>query len=699
MPNICADQCSFTITVNETPVGSATPITICSGSSTDLVLNSTVSGTTFSWTASVTSGSATGFTNCSGTCGNMITDTLTNNKIVAPGASGTNAVVRYVVTATKDGCSHTFNVNVTVRPQIKTFYLTWNSNFVEDFIEVCAGAEALSDNDIEILDENDNLVSRAQIPATWNPTFLYGPTPEGPWTSAPGHANYTTYYQWVVDFSVNNRLGYHYFILQIEDPVTHCIKLSNPAILNVVSSLTVEAGDPDYICGGSAVQLSKSYVSGVSTSGTTQARWSVANMSPASGNTGSFSPSPSPWTATPSSVSYTPPAGYIGVITLQLITNDPDGAGTCVAITDTKTITVVPPSSFVGCLELAGWPLDNSPANSNGTRDDSGEPCLVNLVGSDNQSGTPGTTDIAHCSGAGNVSFDWAFLAPPNKIVWHQEDQTVGSNTSNTNLRVARPTNVSAGDLIIVTIHLNGNTTITTPAGFSAIPSNTNSRNTTVTVASFYKIATGSEPANYNFTTSGTNLSSNDRIQASRITGHDAGSPIGSSTGVTQAFAANGAQGYRSVTLNSIGASSNAMLVAAIAVDITTGSVLEFSNAPVGMTTVYYNDNETSSRVATANVSGSTGDRSFQWPSYNTRNRSAMSAAAQMFVINPATNEKDEAYYLLNGVPTLLGNTNGASGSKTVPVNSKDEFGFRVGTLNKYRWSGQTGYLQPYHAK
>ena len=141
MPNICADQCTFTITVNETPVGSASAPTICSGYPANILLNSTVAGTTFSWTASVISGSVTGYTNCGGSCGNMITDTLVNNLIVNPGAGGANAVVRYVVTASKDGCSSTFNLNVTVRPQIKTYNLTWNSNFVEDFIEVCAGAK------------------------------------------------------------------------------------------------------------------------------------------------------------------------------------------------------------------------------------------------------------------------------------------------------------------------------------------------------------------------------------------------------------------------------------------------------------------------------------------------------------------------------------------------------------------------------
>ena len=73
-----------------------------------------------------------------------------------------------------------------------------------------------------------------------------------------------SYYEWIVDFSINNRLGYHYFIMQITDPVTGCIKYSNPAILNVVSALIVEAGDPEFICGGSNVLLTGAYVGGLS---------------------------------------------------------------------------------------------------------------------------------------------------------------------------------------------------------------------------------------------------------------------------------------------------------------------------------------------------------------------------------------------------------------------------------------------------
>ncbi len=686
MPNICADNCTFTVTVTETPVASAANITICSGYPADLTLNSSVSGTIFSWTSSVISGSVTGNTNCSGTCGAMITDTLNNAQIVSPGASGSNAVVEYTVTATKDGCSSTFTVRVQVRPEIKTYNLTWNSNFVEDFIEVCAGAEALSDNDIEILDpDNGNLVGTSSIPSSWNPTFLYGPSPGGPWTTAPGYENYTSYYQWVVDFSVNNRLGYHYFILKITDPNTGCVKYSNVAILNIVSSLIVEAGDPIFLCEGSTELLSGAYVGGLSSS-TITGGWSITSLNPSSGSNGTLSSTS--YTTNPAGVTYTPPSGYIGEITLTLTTNDP--SGTCVAIQDTRTVTVAPPTSFNGCLELSGWTLDGS--NSDGYIDDGEEPCLVTLVGSDNQSSSPGTTDMIHCTGSGTVSFDWTFLAPPNKIVWHQEDQTSGSNSSSSNMRVSRPNNVSAGDLIIVTVHINDNNLNISGSGFTRILTTTHSSRT-ATVASFWKIATSGEPSSYNFSVSGGSVGSNDRIFASRVTGHNSSNPIGNSSGLTQEFSSGGSQGYRSITIPAITVAANSLLVTAFSADINGGSVLEFLNAPIGTTTVYYDDDETTSRVAISKVSGNTGNRSFQWPSYNSRNRNQIFAAAQMFAINPATNEEDAGYFLLNGTPSLLGNSNGASGSRSFSVNSSDEIRFQGRNKHQYRWSGQIGNL------
>jgi hypothetical protein len=99
------------VTVNPTPVGSATAQTICSGSTTNIALNSTVIGTTFTWIAAVqtapTAGTITGFSN--GTQ-NTITQSLSN--------TGTTAgIIRYTVTPTANSCTGTsFTVDVTVNP-------------------------------------------------------------------------------------------------------------------------------------------------------------------------------------------------------------------------------------------------------------------------------------------------------------------------------------------------------------------------------------------------------------------------------------------------------------------------------------------------------------------------------------------------------------------------------------------------------
>ncbi|MFE3846811.1 PKD-like domain-containing protein [Flavobacterium sp. LB3P45] len=99
------------VTVNPAPVGSTIAQTICSGSTTNVVLNSTVTGTTYSWTAAIqtspTAGTITGFSN--GTQ-NTIVQTLNN--------TGTTAgIIRYTITPTSNSCSgEAFTVDVTVNP-------------------------------------------------------------------------------------------------------------------------------------------------------------------------------------------------------------------------------------------------------------------------------------------------------------------------------------------------------------------------------------------------------------------------------------------------------------------------------------------------------------------------------------------------------------------------------------------------------
>ncbi|RLD03688.1 MAG: hypothetical protein DRI32_07005, partial [Chloroflexi bacterium] len=669
--NLCPNSCTFEIDVDPVPSAATQTITICSGDTANIDLRSIIPGATFTWTASNPSGATvTGFNSCNSSCDTIITDVLDNQTEKIPGGSnGSNGVVRYVVTPTANGCvGNPFNIDVTVRPSLIELDLTWNSNFIEDFIEVCAGEQALSSNDIEIIINGSLLTQNGYFSqgGEWNPTFMYGPTAEGPWTDAPGYWNTPEGpYQWAVDLSINNRLGYHYFIVHITDPVTGCTRISNPAILHVVSSLVVEAGGPDFLCSSSTptpYTLDDAFVGGISATG---GNW-TANVGGGQ-IINNFS--------NPAVATYRPPADYVGEIILTLTSNDPDGGGVCVPLTDTRTLTLLEPISFDGCIDPLTW--TESQTNSDGYLNDSGAPCFATLIGGNNGSGSLGSNDITHCTGEGTLSFDWSLSSPANEIVWHTEDQQSGYQ-SGSNMIVSRPTNISAGDLIIVTIHIDENVTVSSlPSGFSAISANSGSHSTRATLATFWKIATGSEPANYSFTISGS-ISSNDRIFSSRITGHNSTNPIGNSRGVT-AYLGYPTMDYMRLVIPSINTTTaNSMLVAAMTVDMDGENYLDYANSPIGMNALYYENAETSARVANQIITGSgaTGDREFSWPSFHSYNRTNMRTAGQLFVINPAPLDVDAAYVIIDDVPILLGNTNGASGTYSTQVYSGDDIAF-----------------------
>ena len=99
------------VTVTPTPVVTATgPGTgvICNGANVQLSLNSTVSGSTFTWTSLVTAGGVLGSTNCASNCGTTIQDVLSNSGNVY-------GVVQYTIVANGGGCtSAPLVVNTTV---------------------------------------------------------------------------------------------------------------------------------------------------------------------------------------------------------------------------------------------------------------------------------------------------------------------------------------------------------------------------------------------------------------------------------------------------------------------------------------------------------------------------------------------------------------------------------------------------------
>nr|WP_319511266.1 HYR domain-containing protein [uncultured Draconibacterium sp.] len=695
----CVSSCTFQIRVDPQPIVLDQYLTICSESSVDINLNQLVPDATFSWVAYDNSSgtSVSGFTDCASGCDTMITDILVNSSITEPSYNiGTAGTVVYEVTALHNGCGGTFNIVVTVQPSIIELEHSWNSNFVEDFIEVCAGAQALSSNDLEILHptrtwgffNSYGLLTDGDYfdDDNWGVRILYGQSEEGPWVQAPhgegpfgdGWNDSEGPYQWIVDLAINDRLGYHYFIVELTDPYTGCIKYSNPAILNIVSSLRIEAGGPDFVCTSSSpspITLDGAYVGGIAST-STGGTW-TANVAG-----GSFSQNFS----NPGLATYTPPADFVGEITLTLTSNDPDGSGECVPLTDERIMNVLPPGSFESCLEPATWIESGSPGN-NGYLDDNQSPCAINIVGSDNLSGNPGSFGISHCAGAGTLSFDWYFKAPVNKIVWHQEDQQVGSNNgSSSRMYVAPPTNIEVGDLIIVTIHVNDNTGTISDNDGEFIEIRRDTYSGAVTLASFYKIATSadvSRTTDYRFNLS--NVSSNDRIYSVRISGADQNQAtvIGDNDGIAQ-YLTYPARDYMNATIPAVSVTNaNSMLVSALAINISGSSGdVEYINSPLGSTTMFYEDYETTARVAQELISstGSAGTQTFSWPSYNSRNRYNMYVAAHSFIINPAIPDVDAANYIIGTTPVMLGNVNGASGSVSVPVSGGENISFAVST-------------------
>jgi alpha-tubulin suppressor-like RCC1 family protein len=103
----CGTPISVTVTVNPTPIASATPASqaICSGETTNIALSSNVAGTTFSWTVVQTN-----VTGASGGSGSSIIQTLR-------ATSATAGTAIYTITPTANGCAGTpISVTVTVNP-------------------------------------------------------------------------------------------------------------------------------------------------------------------------------------------------------------------------------------------------------------------------------------------------------------------------------------------------------------------------------------------------------------------------------------------------------------------------------------------------------------------------------------------------------------------------------------------------------
>lgn len=109
----------YTVRVNVKPEPELTVTNntnnICTGTATDIISNSTISGTQYTWTSSLLTGIASGNTNNpTPSLGNTITDVLTNN-------SNNTATIRYTISGiTTDGCSSKITTEVVVYPTSST---------------------------------------------------------------------------------------------------------------------------------------------------------------------------------------------------------------------------------------------------------------------------------------------------------------------------------------------------------------------------------------------------------------------------------------------------------------------------------------------------------------------------------------------------------------------------------------------------
>jgi uncharacterized protein (TIGR02145 family) len=248
-PNNCIGTDTVQLTTTAVPSVTNNPLskTICSGESTNIALTSSVPGTNFHWTASLTSGNITGFSADSGL---VITQVL-SNPLPTPG------IVTYQITPNVGSCAGTpvdFQVTVNPGDSVKVTIIASANN-------ICAGTSV---------------------------TFTANPTNPGA----------TPVYQWKVNGNTSgtNSIVFTYTPLNgdvvtclLTSSLTSCISnnpaLSNPILMVINSVLIVNISinpSSNPVCAGSSVTFTATPING----GTTPFfQWKVNGI-----NTGTDSP-------------------------------------------------------------------------------------------------------------------------------------------------------------------------------------------------------------------------------------------------------------------------------------------------------------------------------------------------------------------------------------------------------------------------
>ena len=326
----CSSTTTVTITVNPGPVmTSASSVNICNKSTVSISLTSSVPST-YTWIA-VNNPNTTGESTTTQTT-STLSNTLINTSTISAITPRQNVVYTVIPTSTTGGCvGAAQTVTVRVNPSYNISFYEYPSD--DNLFTICDGdlVGGGGQNDMDLIEGQ-----YAGATLLWQ----YSPgSSAGPWSPVPGpHLNNIIHDTLPDPPSIFSPMGSYYFRLLVDGCPSDTIAMVK------TSTLTINAGGPNNtVCEAavpSAITLSGASVGGTAST-TVGGTWSITSLNPANGGiNGTLSSTAFQTPANIPNVTYTPPANYSGVVTLTLTSNDPDGNGTCVPITATRTITI-----------------------------------------------------------------------------------------------------------------------------------------------------------------------------------------------------------------------------------------------------------------------------------------------------------------------------------------------------------------------
>jgi hypothetical protein len=183
---------------------------------------------------------------------------------------------------------------------------------------------------------------------------------------------------------------------------------------------------------------------------------------------------------------------------------------------------------------------------------------------------------------AGPASADVAFRAA-----------TAAANPTATTLTLTKPTNTTAGDVLIATVDARGNPTFTAPSGWTLVRADNNP--TVQTKSTYVRVAGASEPSSWTWTLNSAQAASGAVLA---YTGVNTTTPIDASAGHTSTDWDNDVQTAPSVTTSTANAVVLSLFGTSNASSATAGSGLTERADAASTAGTYFVDSEVADRVA-----------------------------------------------------------------------------------------------------